>query len=165
MCVCFLLHVWLLCFIHVLCIWEDVLMLNYKCCSLKLHKANIQMITHFSFVHGVCLSWLSFTIQLNIIFLLVVMCEHLIVEYLIKNFDLSIQAIQVGATKVLSLLLTISDYSQPYFSGNACFGLDDNQVWHLCLCSYFYTSHLVLVSAVIVSFAFIWVNAGFRLQI
>lgn len=37
-------------------------------------------------------------------------------------------AIQVGATKVLSLLLTISDYSQPYFSGNACFGLDDNQI-------------------------------------
>ncbi|KAH9696842.1 hypothetical protein KPL71_023355 [Citrus sinensis] len=37
-------------------------------------------------------------------------------------------AVQVGATKVLSLLLTISDYSQPYFSGNACFGFDDNQI-------------------------------------
>ncbi|KAL9414647.1 hypothetical protein AB3S75_043000 [Citrus x aurantiifolia] len=37
-------------------------------------------------------------------------------------------AILVGATKVLSLLLTISDYSQPYFFGNACFGFDDNQI-------------------------------------
>lgn len=80
---------------------------------------------------SICLDC-PFTLWLNIIFLVVIMYGHLIVEYLIQIFELSIQAIQVGATKVLSLLLTISDYSQPYFSGNACFGFDDNQVWHLC---------------------------------
>lgn len=73
---------------------------------------------------SICLDC-PFTLWLNIIFLVVIMYGHLIV---IQIFELSIQAIQVGATKVLSLLLTISDYSQPYFSGNACFGFDDNQV-------------------------------------
>lgn len=111
---------------------------------------------------SICLDC-PFTLWLNIIFLVVIMYGHLIVEYLIQIFELSIQAIQVGATKVLSLLLTISDYSQPYFSGNACFGFDDNQVWHLCSCSYFYISHLVQVSAVIVSFSFSWVSAWFQI--
>lgn len=73
---------------------------------------------------SICLDC-PFTLWLNIIFLVVIMYGHLIV---IQIFELSIQAIQVGATKVLSPLLTISDYSQPYFSGNACFGFDDNQV-------------------------------------
>lgn len=53
--------------------------------------------------------------------------------HLINNLEFSVQAIQVGATRVLSMLLTISEYSQPYLSGNACFGLDDEQVCHLCL--------------------------------
>ncbi|KAJ0076745.1 hypothetical protein Patl1_36100 [Pistacia atlantica] len=37
-------------------------------------------------------------------------------------------AIQVGAARVLSMLLTISDLSQLNFSANACFGLDDKQI-------------------------------------
>ncbi|KAI9181025.1 hypothetical protein LWI28_010510 [Acer negundo] len=37
-------------------------------------------------------------------------------------------AIQVGATRVLSMLLTISDYAQSYLSANACFGLEDKQI-------------------------------------
>jgi hypothetical protein len=40
------------------------------------------------------------------------------------------QAVQVGAAKVLSMLFTTADYMQPYLSGNVCFGLDDKQVWH-----------------------------------
>ncbi|XP_071723037.1 uncharacterized protein [Rutidosis leptorrhynchoides] len=37
-------------------------------------------------------------------------------------------AIQVAAAKVLSMLLTIADFSQPYSFGNGCFGLDDKQI-------------------------------------
>ncbi|KAH9696845.1 hypothetical protein KPL71_023355 [Citrus sinensis] len=51
--------------------------------------------------------------------------SHLLATSVYANM---LKAVQVGATKVLSLLLTISDYSQPYFSGNACFGFDDNQI-------------------------------------
>ncbi|GAV84710.1 DUF3414 domain-containing protein [Cephalotus follicularis] len=40
-------------------------------------------------------------------------------------------AIQVGAARVLSMLLTIADNSQPYLLGHACFGLDDKQVTEL----------------------------------
>eukprot|EP00257_Ricinus_communis_P020943 XP_015580313.1 uncharacterized protein LOC8265348 isoform X1 [Ricinus communis] len=36
--------------------------------------------------------------------------------------------IQVGAAKVLSSLLNMADYLQPYFSSNMCFGLDDEQI-------------------------------------
>lgn len=44
--------------------------------------------------------------------------------------ELPIQAIQVGAARVLSELLVVADYSQQYRFGNACFGLDDKQVLH-----------------------------------
>ncbi|GLT30700.1 hypothetical protein SLA2020_054910 [Shorea laevis] len=37
-------------------------------------------------------------------------------------------AIQLGAAKVLSMLLCMADYLQPYLFGNACFGLDDKQI-------------------------------------
>lgn len=47
-------------------------------------------------------------------------------------FELSMQAIQVGAARVLSMLLTMSDLSQSNLSANACFGLYDKQVYH-CL--------------------------------
>lgn len=43
------------------------------------------------------------------------------------------QAIQVGAAKVLSVLLTVADFSLPYLSSNMCFGLDDKQVGILFL--------------------------------
>ncbi|KAM7257446.1 hypothetical protein ACFE04_013187 [Oxalis oulophora] len=36
--------------------------------------------------------------------------------------------IQLGATRVLSMLLTIAEFSQPYSFGNGCFGLDDKQI-------------------------------------
>lgn len=36
--------------------------------------------------------------------------------------------IQVGAIRVLSMLFVIADYSQPYMSGNTCFGLGDKQI-------------------------------------
>lgn len=42
-------------------------------------------------------------------------------------FELSTQAIQIGAARLLSMLMTI-DLSQPNLSANACFGLDDKQV-------------------------------------
>lgn len=40
-------------------------------------------------------------------------------------------AIQVGAAKVLSALLTVADFSLPYLSSNMCFGLDDKQISEL----------------------------------
>lgn len=45
-------------------------------------------------------------------------------------FESSMQAIQVGAARVLSELLIVADYLQQYLVGNACFGLDDKQVFH-----------------------------------
>ncbi|KAB1207586.1 hypothetical protein CJ030_MR7G022888 [Morella rubra] len=42
-----------------------------------------------------------------------------------------LQAIQVGAARVLSELLIVADYSQQYRFGNACFGLDDKQITDL----------------------------------
>lgn len=39
-----------------------------------------------------------------------------------------IQAIQVGAARLLSMLFSVADHSQLYISGNACFGLSDQQV-------------------------------------
>ncbi|XAR59056.1 hypothetical protein NMG60_11014687 [Bertholletia excelsa] len=36
--------------------------------------------------------------------------------------------IQAGAAKVLSILFTLADSSQPYVFGNACFGLDEKQI-------------------------------------
>lgn len=52
-----------------------------------------------------------------------------VLEFLVNFFELSMQAIQVGAARVLSSLLIVADYLQQYF-GNACFGLDDKQVFH-----------------------------------
>lgn len=49
------------------------------------------------------------------------------------EFEFSIQGIQVGATRVLSMLFVIADYSQPYMSGNTCFGLGDKQVCFISL--------------------------------
>ncbi|KAL5788807.1 hypothetical protein ACOSP7_005756 [Xanthoceras sorbifolium] len=51
------------------------------------------------------------------------------VTSLISYFNNS--AIQVGATRVLSMLLTISDYAQPNLYVNACFGLEDKQIANL----------------------------------
>ncbi|CBI37915.3 unnamed protein product, partial [Vitis vinifera] len=39
--------------------------------------------------------------------------------------------IQVGASRVLSMLFIIADSSQPYLFGNRCFGLDDKQITDL----------------------------------
>ena len=47
-------------------------------------------------------------------------------------FELILQTIQVGAAKVLSLLFALADCSQTYVLGNACFGLDEKQVWIIC---------------------------------
>lgn len=41
-----------------------------------------------------------------------------------------LQAIQLGAVRVLRMLLITADYLQPYLPGIVCFGLDDKQVWH-----------------------------------
>lgn len=51
-------------------------------------------------------------------------------ECLVNFFELSMQAIQVGAARVLSELLIVADYLQQYLVGNAGFGLDDKQVFH-----------------------------------
>lgn len=40
-------------------------------------------------------------------------------------------AIQLASARVISMLFTLADFSQPYLFGNACFGLDDNQITDL----------------------------------
>lgn len=44
--------------------------------------------------------------------------------------ELSLQEIQVGATRLLSMLCIIGDHSPPYLFGTSCFGPEDKQVWH-----------------------------------
>lgn len=49
-------------------------------------------------------------------------------ESVLKNWGCPLQAIQLGAAKVLSMLLMVADALQQYLNGSI-FGLDDKQVW------------------------------------
>ncbi|CAK9138324.1 unnamed protein product [Ilex paraguariensis] len=44
------------------------------------------------------------------------------------NFGCLGERIQMGAVRVLSMLLVVAEYSQLYVFRNACFGLDDKQI-------------------------------------
>lgn len=68
--------------------------------------------------------------QANVLLLILLLLHIFLVIYQTKAPHYSMQAIQVGAAKVLSKLLMMADNLQPYIASNVCFGLDDEQVWH-----------------------------------